>query len=85
MGSQRTYTMDIKAYSSSQRVIISRDTWGPVLSPVIFNMSMKPFEEIGGRLGAVISFLSDSDSSISLPVTLGRLESRHHKKKKNRC
>ena len=39
-------------------------------------------EEIGGRLGAIVSFLSDSDSSISLPVTLERFESRHHKKKK---
>lgn len=66
-GSQQTHTIDIKAYSSSKRVIISRDTQDPILSPAIFSMSMKPFEEIGGHSGAITSFLSDSDSSISLP------------------
>lgn len=65
-GSQQTHTMDIKDYSSSKRVIMSRDTQGPILSPAIFSMSMKPFEEIGGDSGAIISFLSDSDNSISL-------------------
>lgn len=67
--------MNLQGSSSPKRVIISRETYDPILSPIIFNMSMKPFGEIGGHLGAIISFLSNPDSSISLPVVQDRFES----------